>query len=233
MTEEMISENLKRIRFNIAQAIAKYRSDKDSVRLMAVTKTIPYEKVNCVVEQGVELLGENRVQEYLDKKDFYNKNAEVHFIGHLQTNKVRFIAENVSCIHSVDSVRLAEEISRQCAKYNRKMDILAEVNIGGEDSKSGVAPDMLEPLLYDIAQLENVRICGLMTIPPPAESDIYFGRVQELFHKIKDMNIENVRMDTLSMGMSADYEEAIRFGSNIVRIGSALFGAREKREEVQ
>lgn len=221
-----VTENYKRVRFNVEEAAAKYRKSGETVRLMAVTKTVPYEVVNKVIGLGADLLGENRVQEYLEKKDNY-QDAEVHFIGHLQTNKVKYIIDSVKLIHSVDSIRLAEEINRLAAQKNIVMNVLAEVNIGGEESKSGVSPDRLEELAYGIAELENIKLCGLMTIPPPGNSEAYFAKMQELFHELGSKKIYNISMDILSMGMSADYVEAIKYGSNIVRIGSGIFGARK------
>lgn len=221
-----VAENYKRVRFNIEEAAAKYRKPGDTVRLMAVTKTVPYEVVNQVIGLGADLLGENRVQEYLEKKDNY-RNAEVHFIGHLQTNKVKYIVDSVKLIHSVDNIRLAEEINRLAAQRNIVMNVLAEVNIGGEESKSGVSPDRLEELSCGIAGLDNLKLCGLMTIPPPDDPERYFAEMQELFLELGNKKIHNISMDILSMGMSADYVEAIKYGSNIVRIGSGIFGARK------
>lgn len=220
------AENLKRIRRNIEETAAKYRSGEE-IRLMAVTKTVPYETVNQVIDGGVTLLGENRVQEYLEKKDHYRSCAEVHFIGHLQTNKVKYIIDSVSCIHSVDSIKLAKEIDRLAGKHGKIMDVLIEVNIGGEGSKSGVSADMLEELVYGISEMNNIRLKGLMAIPPAGNTEVYFEKMHRLFRDIGDKHINNVTMETLSMGMSGDYTEAIRHGSNLVRIGSALFGARK------
>lgn len=227
MNNSIVSENLKRVQYNIAEAKAKYRNENDDVRLMAVTKTVPYEIVNSVIEQGVDLLGENRVQEYLDKKDHYDKNAEVHFIGHLQTNKVKYIVESVKCIHSVDSLKLAAEIERLAEKNGIVMNVLTEVNIGGEESKSGISTDMLDELVYGISKMKNIKLCGLMTIPPVGNSEFYFEKMQRIFEDLKAKKVDNVSMDILSMGMSADYVEAIKYGSNIVRVGSAIFGARK------
>ncbi len=218
---EAIRENLRVIRENIGEALVKYRSS-DSTDIMAVTKTVPAEVVNLVFELGLELLGENRVQEYLSKAELYDKKADVHFIGHLQTNKVKYIINSVSMIQSVDSLKLAQEISRLAVSSSKVMDILCEVNIGGEDSKNGVAPDELGGLLEQISSLEGVRIRGLMTIPPPSDSDISFGRMQELYSRFRD----EYSMDTLSMGMTHDYAQAVKYGSTIVRIGTGLFGAR-------
>ncbi|MCM1329792.1 MAG: YggS family pyridoxal phosphate-dependent enzyme [Ruminococcus sp.] len=229
--EHDITENLKRIRFNIDEAKAKYRKSGDEVRLMAVTKTVPYRRVNLAVEEGVTLLGENRVQEYLEKKDFYDKRAETHFIGHLQSNKVKYIIDSVTMIHSVDSGRLAAEIDRQAAKVGTVMNVLLEVNIGREESKSGVSPDRLKELVYEAERFKNIRVKGLMTIPPPDKSEEWFYRMSGLFGEMKSERFENADMDILSMGMSADYALAVKYGSNIVRIGSGIFGARKYREE--
>lgn len=221
-----IEENLKEIRFNVSEASAKYRSSGDTVKIMAVTKTVAPEKINHAVSLGLDLLGENRVQEYISKKDSYDKSAQVHMIGHLQTNKVKYIINDVSMIQSVDSIRLAEEINRLAAKNGRIMDILCEVNIGGEESKSGISPDALDELLTRAAELENIRIRGLMTIPPPSDSDVFLAKMQELFLSVREKQINGVSMEILSMGMTHDYAQAIKYGSNLVRIGTGLFGAR-------
>ena len=218
-----IDENLRIIREKISETADKYRSPDDKIRIMAVTKTVPPEAVNHAVELGIDLLGENRVQEYQSKKDDYDKSAEVHFIGHLQTNKVKYIISSVSMIQSIDSLKLAQETDRLAAKNGLVMDVLCEVNIGGEESKSGTAPDELGTLLKEIASLENLRLRGLMTIPPPSDSDVFLGRMQELYNKYAG----EYGFDTLSMGMTHDYVQAIRYGSNIVRIGTGLFGARD------
>lgn len=219
-----IDENLRLIRERCAEAKDRYRSSDDNIRIMAVTKTVAPEAINHAVELGIDLLGENRVQEYLSKADFYDKSAEVQFIGHLQTNKVKYIINSVSMIQSVDSLKLGQEISRLAVKNGRVMDILCEVNIGGEDSKSGIAPDGLDELMDGLSELEGIRIRGLMTIPPPSDSDIFLGRMKELYDKVSS---ERKGMDTLSMGMTHDYAEAIKYGSTLVRIGTGLFGARD------
>lgn len=218
-----IDENLRIIRERCAEAKDRYRSSDDNIRIMAVTKTVAPEAINHAVELGIDLLGENRVQEYLSKADFYDKSAEVQFIGHLQTNKVKYIINSVSMIQSVDSLKLGQEISRLAVKNGRVMDILCEVNIGGEESKSGIAPDGLDELMDGLSELEGIRIRGLMTIPPPSDSDIFLGRMKELYDKVSS---ERKGMDTLSMGMTHDYAEAIKYGSTLVRIGTGLFGAR-------
>ncbi|MBO4877349.1 MAG: YggS family pyridoxal phosphate-dependent enzyme [Ruminococcus sp.] len=220
-SREAVQDRLREIRENIAEACDKYRSD-DNVGIMAVTKTVPPEVVNWVFDMGLDLLGENRVQEFQSKKDIYLPQARVHFIGHLQTNKVKYIINDMDMIQSVDSIRLGQEIDRLAAANNRIMDILCEVNIGGEESKDGVAPEELKGLLDELSALEHINIRGLMTIPPPSDSDIFLGRMAELYGSLKD----EYGMDTLSMGMTHDYVQAVRHGSTLVRIGSGLFGAR-------
>lgn len=221
-----IDENLKEIRYNIAEAAAKYRKPEDKIRLMAVTKTVAYEAVNHAVSLGVDLLGENRVQEYQSKKDNYSRSAEVQFIGHLQTNKVKYIIGSVSMIQSVGSEKLASEINRLAEANGRVMDVLCEVNVGREESKSGVSPDELSELLSRMSEMKHIHVRGLMTIPPPTDSDVFLAKMQELFCETKVKNIDGIDMDVLSMGMTHDYAEAVKYGSTLVRIGTGLFGAR-------
>ena len=197
---------------------------------MAVTKTVEPEKVNFAVSQGITLLGENRVQEYLSKKDSYDKSAKVHIIGHLQTNKVKYIINDVDMIQSVDSLKLANEINRLAEKNSRVMDVLLEVNIGDEASKSGVSAQALYELAGQISVLDNIRIRGLMAIPPIGADESVFEHMKELFEGLKEKKLRNMQADVLSMGMSGDYELAIKHGSNLVRIGTKLFGARKYME---
>ena len=220
----ILEDNFKRISHNIENAMIKAgRTDK--VRLMAVTKTVPPEKINHAISLGIDLLGENRVQEFMGKYEFYDKNCEIHFIGGLQNNKVKYIIDKVSMIHSVDSVKLADEINKRAASLNRTMDILVEVNIGGEESKAGVPLEAASELSEYCSELANIRLRGYMTIPPPSEdSSQYFEKMQKLYLSSR---AEYDTIDTLSMGMSGDYVQAVLFGSNIVRIGSALFGNRK------
>ncbi len=221
-----IEENYKRILYEINEAKAKYRRSDEQITFMAVTKTVAPEAVNHAIDCGITTLGENRVQEYLSKKEFYNPSAEVHFIGHLQSNKVKYIIEDMSLIQSVDSLKLAAEIDRHAARVGKVQNILIEVNVGDEVSKSGVGIDAVEPLLAEVGQLENVRVKGLMTIPPANSGEKFLCRMQELYQEISAKKMTHIDMEVLSMGMSGDYAAAIRYGSNLVRIGSALFGAR-------
>ncbi len=220
-----VDENLRVIRENVREAAEKYGRNSGDIRIMAVTKTVAPDIVNHAVSLGIDLLGENRVQEYLSKAGSYSP-AEVQFIGGLQTNKVKYIIESVSMIQSVDSLKLGAEIDRLAAKHGKVMDILCEVNIGGEDSKGGVAPDKLRELIGQLTLLKNIRIKGLMTIPPPTDSDIFLGKMQELFNKLREEKISGADMQVLSMGMTHDYTQAIKYGSTLVRIGTGLFGAR-------
>lgn len=223
---ENIVDNIKEICYNVSVAKEKYRKSDEIVRIMAVTKTVQPEFVNIAVQNGITLLGENRVQEFLSKKDFYDKQAEVHFIGHLQTNKVKYIINDVALIQSVDSFKLAHEINKHAVKNNKVMDVLVEVNIGDESSKSGIDKNCVENLVREISTLSNVKIKGLMTIPPPMCSEKVFDEMHNIFLDLKERKISDVNMDILSMGMSGDYETAVKHGSNLVRIGTKLFGAR-------
>ena len=225
-----VADNIKRITENIENAKLK-AGRTDNVRLMGVTKTVDPEIVSFSVANGVKLLGENRVQEFLDKRDRYEGDPEVHFIGGLQTNKVKYIIDKVSMIHSAYSEHLIAEIDKRAEKAGLTMDILIEVNIGCEESKSGIIPEALDELAYKTAELRNVRLRGLMAIPPvdvDGSSDRYFAQMQKLFSDLKDKTANDGRflIDTLSMGMSADYPSAIMHGSTIVRIGSVLYGYR-------
>jgi len=223
---EYISENYRRIYAEIEEAKAKYRAVDDNVDFMAVTKTVTPEAVNHAISLGIKLLGENRVQEYESKRDFYDPAARIHFIGHLQTNKVKYIVNDMDLIHSVDSLKLAAEIDKQAEKIKKIQNVLIEVNIGEEESKSGVSPENLEQLLAEIAVMKNIHVKGLMTIPPSQNSEKFLYKMQELYLDISSKNMDNIDMDILSMGMSGDYVKAIEYGSTLVRIGTALFGAR-------
>lgn len=224
-----VEDNLKRIRENILSAMDKAgrSSSDDKVRLMAVTKTVPYEKVNYAVSLGIDLLGENRVQEFLSKNEFYDKKAEVHFIGRLQSNKIKYIIDKVGMIHSVDSVKLVDEINKRALGSRRVMDILIEVNIGGEDSKGGIGISDVDGIVDYCKEQKGVRLRGFMAIPPvdvDGSNCRYFEQMQRIF---SDCRAKHDSVDTLSMGMSGDYEQAVMYGANIVRIGSALFGSRK------
>lgn len=222
-----VRENLLRIQDAIAEAKVRAGRENEEIHIMAVTKTVPPELVNIAVENGVTLLGENRVQEMLSKYEAYDPRAEVHFIGALQSNKVKYIVDKVTLIHSVDSLKLAREIDKRAAALGRTMDILLEVNVAGEASKSGVSPEELPSLLAEAEALSAVRIRGLMTIPPIGEGAKYFSSMERIFVDMQGKKSDNVPMDILSMGMSDDFVSAVLHGSTLVRIGTRLFGSRK------
>ena len=225
-----VEENYKRVLSSVKEAAVKAGRDENSVRLMCVTKTVEPPYINRALELGADLIGENRVQEYLGKRDELKLDGvERHLIGHLQTNKVKQIAGEVDMIESVSSVKLAKEISKVCTAKGITASCLAEVNIGKEESKSGIYIEQLHETLCEIAELPGIKIKGLMTIPPicdEAQARRYFAEVRAAFDSIGS-SISNVEMKILSMGMSGDYEAAIAEGSNIVRVGTAIFGARK------
>ena len=223
---QAVLERLAVIRQKMTESCAAAGRDPGSVTLMAVTKTVSPELINLAVGQGVRVLGENRVQEYLSKRDAYHTGAEVQFIGHLQTNKVRQIIDKVTMIQSVDSLHLAEAVSRAAVQHGITMPVLLEVNIGGEESKSGVSAAALPALLEQVQKLPAVRVDGLMTIPPPAPDEAEQMRTFTAMRGLFESMQQYAPLSVLSMGMSGDYAAAIRCGSTLVRIGSALFGAR-------
>ncbi|HIT53174.1 MAG TPA: YggS family pyridoxal phosphate-dependent enzyme [Candidatus Fimivicinus intestinavium] len=228
---EQISENYRRIQENIAAAAEKSGRKASDIRFMAVTKTVEPVYINHALSLGIDLIGENKVQEFLGKREYLHlEGCEKHLIGHLQTNKVRQIIGEVDMIESVDSVRLAQEISRQAVRRGLEAQVLLEVNIGGEESKSGMEPEAMEETACQIAALPGVQVRGLMAIPPICEKDSvlrgFFANMYRLFIDMQAKKIDNINMDILSMGMSGDYVQAIEEGANLVRIGSALFGAR-------
>ena len=222
-SKEEVQTALRTVRENVSRALEE-SGRSDTVKLMAVTKTVPPEIVNYAVAEGVTLLGENRVQEFLEKEAQYSPDvSEIHFIGHLQTNKVKYIIGKVSCIESVDSIRLCEEIERQASIHDRIMDILLEVNISNEPSKSGFLKEEVCEAAQAVSAFRHLRLKGLMCIPAKEESHDAFVQMKQLFEELKKTNPE---IDTLSMGMSGDYEEAVRCGATVIRLGSAIFGKR-------
>ena len=234
MTEKLFRDveyNYKYINERIADAAEKSGRKREDITFLAATKTVDPMVINHAISLGLDHIGENRVQELLSKYEAYDlSNCSLQFIGHLQTNKVRQIVDKVDLIQSVDSIKLAREISNQSIKRGKKTDILVEVNIGREENKSGVFEENLEELLCQIAELDGISVKGLMTIPPICENEHkilkYFYNMHKLFIDISEKKLDNVSMNILSMGMSADFYEAILEGANMVRIGSALFGAR-------
>lgn len=229
--DELLADNLNRIHEQMQSACDCVGRDIQEVKLLAVTKTVDPQRINAAIRLGVRQIGENRVQEFLGKRDALQlEGVDAHLIGHLQTNKVKQIVGKVQMIQSVDSIRVAEAIHRCSAQLNIVTPILIEVNIGGEEAKSGIAPSELERLLCEISPLSNVSVRGLMTVPPilhtEREKREIFSKMYQLFVDIRDKNIDNIDMQELSMGMSGDFREAIMEGSTMVRVGSAIFGDR-------
>ena len=229
--DRLVYDNLQRIREQMENACISAGRDPKKVSLLAVTKTVDADRINAAIRHGVTQIGENRVQEFIGKRDSLDlTNVKAHLIGHLQTNKVRQIVGKVQMIQSVDSMRVATAIDRCSRELDIVTPILVEINIGGEEAKSGIAPDALEQLLCEIAPLQGVRVQGLMTVPPilhkECEKREIFSKMYQLFVDIKAKKLDNVDMQILSMGMSGDYREAVLEGSTMVRVGSALFGER-------
>ena len=226
----MLKENLSVVEENIKKACEKAGRDRNEVTLIAVSKTKPVEMLKEVYDRGIRNFGENKVQEMCEKMDVLPEDIKWHMIGHLQRNKVKYIAGRTELIHSVDTYRLAEEINIQAKKKNIIIPILVEVNIAGEESKFGTSAEDAMLLVEDISKLENVRIKGLMTIAPyvedAEENRPYFRKIKQLAVDIANKNIDNVSMEILSMGMTGDYMVAIEEGSTMVRVGTGIFGAR-------
>ncbi len=224
-------ENYKRVLDQIEQAALRSGRRPQDVTLLAATKTVPVELINYGISRGLAQIGENRVQELLDKYDALDReHCQVQFIGQLQTNKVKYLTGRVSCIQSLDSVKLAREISRQGEKAGAVMEVLVEVNIGREENKGGVDPDQLYEFIDEIRRMPGLAVRGLMAIPPicssKAEAKRYFSRMAQYYVDIKGKSMDNVSMECLSMGMSSDFPEAVVCGANLVRVGSSLFGPR-------
>ena len=226
----MICGNLKEVEAKIEAACKRAGRDRSEVTLIAVSKTKPVEMLEEAYETGIREFGENKVQEMMDKYEVMPKDIHWHMIGHLQRNKVKYLMGKAALIHSVDSLRLAEEISAQSVKHEVTTDILIEVNIAGEETKFGTDREEAIALVEAAAKLPNIHICGLMTIAPfvenPEDNRKYFQQIRQLSVDIKKKNIDNVNMCVLSMGMTGDYQVAIEEGASMIRVGTGIFGAR-------
>ena len=227
----MLKENYRNVQENIQRACEKVNRSVDEVTLISVSKTKPLSMLQEAYDCGAREYGENKVQEMTEKEGQLPKDIHWHMIGHLQTNKVKYIAPYVHLIHSVDSLKLAQEINRQGEKCNRSIPILIEVNIAEEESKFGIKKDETISLVREISKLPHVAIKGLMTIAPfvddPEDNRVYFRGIKELSVDIENENIDNVCMDILSMGMTGDYMVAIEEGATMVRVGTGIFGERD------
>ena len=226
----MISENINDVKNKIEKICIKANRSPDEVTLIAVSKTKPIKMLEAAYQSGIRDFGENKVQELQEKIPQMPKDVKWHMIGHLQTNKVKYIVDKVYMIHSVDSLRLAEEISKEAVKKNVIVKILIEVNVAEEESKFGVSVAETRDLVRRVAILPGVKIEGLMTIAPYVEKDsenrVYFNKLKQLSVDINKENIDNVSMRVLSMGMTGDYLVAIEEGATYVRVGTGIFGER-------
>ena len=226
----MILENIKQVKENIIKSCEKVGRDPKEVTLIAVSKTKPYTAIEEALPSGVLDYGENKVQELTEKYEILPKDIRWHMIGHLQRNKVKYLVGKVELIHSVDSLRLANQIETEFAKKNEIANILIEVNMANEESKFGITSETTEQLVHEISKLEHVRIKGLMTIAPytdnPETNREYFRNMKKLSVDITEKNIDNVSMNVLSMGMTGDYQVAIEEGATMVRVGTGIFGER-------
>lgn len=226
-----IKEKTEDVLLRVSNAAEKFGRSLNDITVVAVTKTVGVDKINEVVSSGIINLGENRVQEFNNKyNQLINNDVKWHMIGHLQTNKVKYIIDKVELIHSVESIKLAKEIDKKAEKNNIIAKILIELNIGQEDSKFGVSEDDIIDLLKELEQFNNIKICGLMTVAPycnnPEDIRWVFKKMKEKYDNISTLHFKNVEMKYLSMGMTNDFEIAIEEGANIVRIGTGFFGER-------
>ncbi len=233
-TEEKIGQNLLNVSARIKKAAERSGRSVDDILLIAVSKTVSAEVMKIVLQKNIKHFGENRVQELLEKYDILKEGCNWHFIGRLQTNKVKYIVDKVSMVHSVDRFGLAEEVQKRAEACNRVIDVLVQANISGENTKAGLPPEEIIPFLKRVACFPNIRVKGLMTIAPYAENP---EEIRWVFRALKNIsvdidreNIDNIVMQYLSMGMSQDFEVAVEEGANIVRVGSSIFGRRNYPE---
>ncbi|SHI03875.1 YggS family pyridoxal phosphate-dependent enzyme [Sporanaerobacter acetigenes] len=230
MSKISIRDNLLRVEENIESALIASGRNKDDITLVGVTKTVDADSINEAISYGIENIGENKVQEIMDKYDKINKNVNWHMIGHLQTNKVKYIIDKVDLIHSLDRMSLAKEINKRAKSESIIKDVLIQVNIAEEVTKFGLKKEEVIPFIESILDFKNIRVKGLMTIAPfsenPEEVRFVFRDLRNLGYEIEKKNYENLEMKYFSMGMTNDYKVAIEEGANIVRIGTAIFGKR-------
>ena len=228
----MLKENLKTVEEHVLEACKRAGRSREEVTLIAVSKTKPVDMLQTVYDQNIREFGENKVQEMCEKMEILPKDIHWHMIGHLQKNKVRQVIDKAVLIHSVDTVGLAEQIEKEAVKRDLDVSILLEVNVAGEESKFGFAPEEVEEAAREIAKYPHVHIQGLMTIAPFVENSEenrgVFKKLYELYVDMKRKNIDNVTMNVLSMGMTGDYQTAIEEGATMVRVGTGIFGTRAK-----
>lgn len=226
-----IKENIAAIRKEVEQICRDCGRNPQEVTLIAVSKTMEPDRINEAVACGITDLGENKVQEVMDKYDLIPKSVRWHLIGHLQSNKVKYIIDKVELIHSVDSVSLAEEINKRALKNNLIKDVLVQINVAMEETKFGISMEEAVDFVKDISRFDNIRIKGLMTIAPYSEDPEgvrpVFRQLKQKFNELAQMNLPNTEMKHLSMGMSNDYKIAIEEGATLIRVGTAIFGKRD------
>lgn len=225
-----VSENFKIVMDRIGAAAKRAGRDPSSVRLVTVTKTVDHDRIREAIAAGAAILGENRVQEAKEKIEALGKVASWHLIGHLQTNKSKYAVKLFDLIHSVDNLELAKEIDKQAAKAGKVQNVLIEVSIAGEAAKAGVSIGDMVRLVGEAAGLKHIRVLGVMTMPPlsndPEDSRPYFRKLRDLADAVRKEGIAGISMNELSMGMSGDFEVAVEEGATLVRVGTAIFGAR-------
>ncbi len=225
-----ITESLSIVEKNIVDACKRVGRERDEVKLIAVSKTQPVEAIREAIEYGINSFWENRVQELREKMEIIKDSIDWHLIGHLQTNKVKYVVGKVSLIHSLENIRLAEAIDKEAKKHNIIVDVLVEVNIAKEDTKFGVKPEEVESFIREVSKFKNINIRGLMTVAPytdiSEENRKYFKQLKKIMVDLNSKNIHNVNMNVLSMGMTGDYEIAIEEGATLVRVGTGIFGSR-------
>lgn len=226
----MLKENYEIVEQNISEACARAGRDRSEVLLISVSKTKPLSMIEEAIGLGYTVFGENKVQELVDKFEHVSQPVNWHLIGHLQTNKVKYIVDKAVLIHSVDSIKLAQTIQKESEKHNVVSNILIEVNVAQEDTKFGLHVEEVEDFIREIAGYSHIKVCGLMTIAPyvenPEENRQYFRRLKQLLLDINSKNIDNINMNVLSMGMTNDYQVAIEEGATMVRVGTGIFGER-------
>lgn len=234
LVPEQVKKNLLKVKERIVSAAERVGRDPLGIVLVGATKSVDVERIRAAIEAGLEHIGENYAQEAWAKYQQIGDAVTWHFIGHLQTNKAKLVVRFCKFVQSLDRLALAEELNRRAEKVGRVIDCLVEVNIGGEETKSGVSPEEVEQLVFEASKFPNIRIVGLMAMPPylpePEKVRPYFRRMRELFERLKALNLPNTEMRYLSMGMSHDFEVAIEEGANMVRIGTAIFGPRKTKE---
>lgn len=225
-----IADNLNLVEEKISAACERAGRSREEVKLIAVSKTKPIKDINEAIAYGVRSFGENKVQELKEKMEILGEELDWHLIGHLQTNKVKYVVGKVSLIHSLENLRLAEALDKEAKKRDTIVDVLVEVNVAEEDSKFGIKPENAESFIRQISEFDNIRVKGLMTVAPyteiPEENRKYFRKLNEIMVDLNSKNIHNVSMNVLSMGMTGDYEVAIEEGATLVRVGTGIFGNR-------